>query len=531
MNRKVRLAIVMIIFLVALGLRIYGSGVPFIDDSVDVVLLARDISLKPGRIFLPVYGTYHGPFEPYLTRVSSVLFGDTPFGWRFIHVILGAAMIFPVYALTKEGFGPLSGIFAAVLIALNEIYIFLSKNMLEDITYLFFAALVLYFFFKAVKTEKAGWMFAAAVAGALGFLAKETILFIVPGLFLYLLLTSRGRRWFSKPALYLSLALFFFISSPFLYWTITHQFVAFKRNALGYLRLFNFSAHTFDLFLGYYFPKIPGNIESDLGWEYMGPVIGLVFLMGAFYTLRYVFKADDEKSELARFLHFCFWAVVGISLFIFQGMPRHFAVSILPAASLASLPLAQMWQWRRAAKAVVMGACAVMLLFSCYATHKFKEYSLLSSATHLGWLGGEGWADCTTISQGLIEIARQEGATLAVFSGSVEEVGAFFGAYSGIPIITVKPELLWHPYPPGCEKRIIVFLDPSLRVKDFRKWAADNGYEVSGPVAREFHSRRKFRGSDETFDFEVKILLMDKTETASKPDLKGLFVIVMGRPL
>jgi len=173
MNRKVRLAIVMIIFLVALGLRIYGSGVPFIDDSVDVVLLARDISLKPGRIFLPVYGTYHGPFEPYLTRVSSVLFGDTPFGWRFIHVILGAAMIFPVYALTKEGFGPLSGIFAAVLIALNEIYIFLSKNMLEDITYLFFAALVLYFFFKAVKTEKAGWMFAAAVAGALGFLAKD----------------------------------------------------------------------------------------------------------------------------------------------------------------------------------------------------------------------------------------------------------------------------------------------------------------------------------------------------------------------
>ena len=162
------------------------------------------------------------PVTSWISRIIYLL-GNSVFWIKFFPALFGALTILVVWKIIEELKGNLfalvlgaTGILFSALLRLNTLY---QPNSLDVLCWT-----TLYFFIlKYFNTEKAKWLFIAAIIFAVGFLNKYNIIFLIAGLFPAILMTSQ-RKVFLKKELYFSLLLAFFMILPNLIWQYRNDF-------------------------------------------------------------------------------------------------------------------------------------------------------------------------------------------------------------------------------------------------------------------------------------------------------------------
>ncbi len=359
-------------------LRLYRASVAkyIWDEEMHWIPLAQSISVRPGHLHLPLHGG-HDPFLPaYFIKASSILFGETPVGFRFLSLLVGLLAILVVYLIAREWKGATAGLWAAGLLAFNEYHIGISSFAVEKIYYLCLVSIAVYSFSRFLQKGKPNFLYLAAVATGLGFLCKLLSSLLVP-VFFVTLLASGSRSWFRRKEPYIALLIFLVLISPDIYWNVENPDTTVPAlNYAGHLSRIGGIGFTSHYFLFYGRDAIRGAYHL-LDWrlvEYGRAYPSMNTLFGAILLASVVITTFHYKREgsATRFLIVLFWFVLGFFVLIRPGDPPGNTdpvgffwvdMSLLPAVVLTAGYFSQLkgW-WRRVGYFAAAGAAVYAVL-------------------------------------------------------------------------------------------------------------------------------------------------------------------------
>ena len=201
--------VLVLVLLGALAARLQlAQTLPLIHDEENTSIpLSRLISFEAGKRNLPIRAVNHGALPAYFVKLSSTLFGETPLGYRAVHVGSSLLTIVLVSLMARRAYGSEAALAAAVLLAFNEYFLNISSRATAHGPYLLFATLAIFAFGRFLSSGRRAFLYAAAVALGLGFYCKEHIVLLLPVFFATLLL-ARNRRWLRTPHPYVAVVVF-----------------------------------------------------------------------------------------------------------------------------------------------------------------------------------------------------------------------------------------------------------------------------------------------------------------------------------
>ena len=168
-----------------------------------------------------------GPIIAWLIWAGTALFGNTELGVRFFAPVLSLLGSVLLYALGRELYDEETGIWASALFQVVPLFSAFGVIMTIDAPFLFSWILALFFFHKALKSNRTAQWVALGLAVGVGMLTKLTMSFFILSVFLYLVSGREREKLFSfRPyaGLLACLALF----APLLYWNSRHNWVNFR---------------------------------------------------------------------------------------------------------------------------------------------------------------------------------------------------------------------------------------------------------------------------------------------------------------
>ena len=178
----------------------------------------------------PDWGYYdHAPMVAWWTALGRSLFGDTNFAVRFMAPVsagVGSLFLWRTAALLLER--PSAD---RTVIWFNAMLIvgFGSIVMTPDIPSVFFWGMTLWALAEANKSRKDVWWLLVGASAGLGIQSKYSVLFLGPGILLWLALIPANRFWFRRWGLWIGGAIAAFVASPLVYWNATHEWVSFLK--------------------------------------------------------------------------------------------------------------------------------------------------------------------------------------------------------------------------------------------------------------------------------------------------------------
>ena len=369
-----------LILLAALLLRLsVATTAEYVHDEDNASIpTSQSISFAPGNLHLPIRAENHPALPAYFVKVSSVLFGTTPLGYRLLHVLAAMCIIVMTFVLANQWYGLVAARWAAALLAFNEYFLGVSARATAHIPYLLFAVAAVYAFGRFIGTERAVYLYTAGVALGLAFYAKELSALLLP-VFLLVLLHRRHRHWFRTPHVYVACALFFSVIGPDLFWNLTigeNVEQATYGDHLQRMGGIGFSPYPFMFYARdatqWLHDLITGVELFDPVSEYLSvnPAIGAL-LLGAVLVTTFRRAAPDGT----RFLLLLFWGVFGFFALIRPGgSPKDLDpaswiwvdVTVFPAVILAGSVLAgardrsRVWAWAFACGALLYAGAWVV---------------------------------------------------------------------------------------------------------------------------------------------------------------------------
>jgi 4-amino-4-deoxy-L-arabinose transferase-like glycosyltransferase len=171
-----------------------------------------------------------GPFIAYLIKATTTLIGTNAAGIRLGALLscLGAAIL--VHRLMLRWYTPFAAFLAVLLLGLTPLMEVGSIIATYDPPLVFFYTLTLYLLAGAVENEGPqavrGWIYAGIAAG-FGLLSKHTMLFILPGLILFLAIDSEKKRWLRSPTPYMAFGITLLMYSGVIWWNAHHHWWTF----------------------------------------------------------------------------------------------------------------------------------------------------------------------------------------------------------------------------------------------------------------------------------------------------------------
>lgn len=368
-------AVFVLIFVAALLPRLYlATTAPYIHDEENASIpRSRLISFAPDDLNLPIRSQNHPALPAYFVKFSSTFFGTRPLGYRMLHVMTGMATIALIYLLAVQWYGVVAGRWAAALLAFNEYYLDVSSRATAHVPHLFFLALTIYAFARFLRSQRAAYLYGAALALGLAFYCKEHSALLLP-VFVLAVLQRQYRHWFRGTHVYLASALFLLVIAPDLLWNATAgEGIAQATYGDHLQRIGGLGLSPYPLaFYGrsvvrWLHPIITGRPFVDLTSEYlsMNAVFGAL-LLGAAVTATVRWRVLENRG----FLVILFWFVFGFFTSIQPGgSPKDLDpvswiwvdVTIFPAVILAGALLA------RAAgrvRRVALGGVAAAFLYA-----------------------------------------------------------------------------------------------------------------------------------------------------------------------
>ncbi len=170
-----------------------------------------------------------GPMVAYIIYISTALIGNTPLGVRLGAVVLAAGTTLIIYRLAQELFvNRQIALGVALLPHLIPLFAAGALIMTIDSPFVFFWSWSLYWIYTAItRAERWRWSLMGVTFG-LGILSKYTMLFFLPSVLVYLLLSPQDRQWLRRSDLYYGFGIGMLFFLPIILWNAQHDWVSLK---------------------------------------------------------------------------------------------------------------------------------------------------------------------------------------------------------------------------------------------------------------------------------------------------------------
>lgn len=171
----------------------------------------------------------HPPMVALLIHISTWLGSHTEFWVRLPAFSLGLGLSLIAFIFGREFFEGKNAGYEAVF-WINVILIFALGFIVitPDTPLVFFSALTLLFFQRAIFQNRKLYWYASGLALGCGLMSKYTAILLIPCLLLFLGFSNRYRFWLRQKEPFLSLILAIFVFSPVLIWNAQHGWNSFK---------------------------------------------------------------------------------------------------------------------------------------------------------------------------------------------------------------------------------------------------------------------------------------------------------------
>ena len=172
----------------------------------------------------------HPPMAAYSILVGTGLFGDNPFGVKFMAVIWSLLTNILLYFTILEALGrqakrsAMGGVIIYNLTVFAHVYALL---MVPDVPLIFFWLLTVYWVARALNSGQAHYWLPAGLSLGLALLSKYTAVALLPGIVLYVLISKKHRRtlWTAGP--YLVVVIAGLVFYQVVYWNQQHHWASF----------------------------------------------------------------------------------------------------------------------------------------------------------------------------------------------------------------------------------------------------------------------------------------------------------------
>ena len=163
------------------------------------------------------------PLMAPVIRLFTGLFGSNELGVRAGATVCALVASLFTYLLAKRLLGPTVALVSVVLANMIPLFAAGAVIMTQDPVQLAFWAATLYVVQRALTDKRRWWLLAGVLAGMTA-QAKLNGLLLLPGVFLYLLLSkSAHETWLRRPEPYGAGLMALIVFAPFLWWNHTHQ--------------------------------------------------------------------------------------------------------------------------------------------------------------------------------------------------------------------------------------------------------------------------------------------------------------------
>jgi 4-amino-4-deoxy-L-arabinose transferase-like glycosyltransferase len=199
----------------ALAARLWlSANTPLVHDEYQWVRIADDVSWLP--LGLPLHGDQHPPGAAWLAALGASLLGRNLLGYRLASALLGTALVLVARRLATDLVGPRAGNIAAVLVALNEYLVGVSRLATEK-CYLAPALLSVILFQRAAAAPGPVRFAAAGASFGAALLIKQTPLVWLPLLGAWLLVRPARLR---SGSFWLGIAVAALLTAPDVAWNV-----------------------------------------------------------------------------------------------------------------------------------------------------------------------------------------------------------------------------------------------------------------------------------------------------------------------
>lgn len=313
------------------------------------------------------------------------MFGGSSVFWlRFSSVLFGLGSIFLIYLLGRQFFNQRTGLIAALLLAVNPLHLNYSQNVEPYMFTVFFSFLSMYYFVKALETDRFGHWFWFVVPLLIAGYSDHFIAFLLIAVVLSILFTYSSYKHRLKSLLLTAGALFFLFIPNLLIALFQIIFLSQSegslalRHPLWYLLILPYNLITL----------IVGERSIFFQASYF-PVKGLLpilFTFALFYGLLFIngiWPLRQEKEKKILLLSWFFVPIISLyilSFFMFMFIDPHrflfisFPMFILIAKGISSIRR----QWLFIGLFVLLFILGGMGVYSHYQQHKPLVSSVVS---------------------------------------------------------------------------------------------------------------------------------------------------------
>jgi dolichol-phosphate mannosyltransferase len=175
----------------------------------------------------------HPPVIAWSIAAGRIVFGDTAFGIRAVTLLFSVGTSIILARLARRFYGEVAAVWAVILFTFEPVALPVSEAGFPDSPLLYFWALTMTLAWDAIEGQDGRrWIRAGAALGA-AMLSKYTAVFLVPSVFVYLVLSKRDRRWLLTPWPYLAGLVALLVFSPVIFWNWKHEWASFLYQSGG----------------------------------------------------------------------------------------------------------------------------------------------------------------------------------------------------------------------------------------------------------------------------------------------------------
>ena len=238
------------------------------------------------------------PLFMWLSGILMRIFGETNLVLRLPALFMFSGTSWLLFKTTEKIFDRISGFYAVLLISFSGVFFLSGVWFQPDAPLMFFWMAYVYALtqiifigntnIKSNKNKIYLWWIISGILLGFTILSKYHAIFLIIGLFLFLINSKQSKHWLKHPGLYLSILVSFIVSLPVLIWNLEHHFASF---------LFQggraFSNDGLKIHFDWFFRSILGQSLWITPWIWLP----LIFQLKKSFNLRNVNPAYG----------FCFW--------------------------------------------------------------------------------------------------------------------------------------------------------------------------------------------------------------------------------
>ena len=172
----------------------------------------------------------HPPMIAYWIRAGTAIFGQTEFGVRFLGLMSAIGGSYLLYETSLSLFRDRSAAWLCVF-WMNATLLCNAGAIVAtpDTPLGFFTTAALFALAKLIETQRGAWWYAIGASLGLAFMSKYTAALLLPGLFLWMIASAEGRRWFLRPEPYIGAVIAILIIAPVVSWNYAHDWASFAK--------------------------------------------------------------------------------------------------------------------------------------------------------------------------------------------------------------------------------------------------------------------------------------------------------------